>query len=146
MNDNSLRRGQYREQERYPKKGDRNWSGRRAGVLVCVMVVLLLAGGLGAQTMQTLFVVRRGDQQRQTLVQARELIELGRAAAAQAEGNQDFRVEVEPGLEGHVLVTTIASDATNSADNSGQTSRLRISVTYPVDSPKAVNVTWEGSQ
>ena len=52
---------------------------RTASVIVCVLVVILLVGMLSMQTVQTLAVIRRGDDDRTKILQARELIEFAQA-------------------------------------------------------------------
>lgn len=51
---------------------------RAAAVIVCVLVVILLVGLLSMQALQTLSLIRRGDNDRAKIQQAREVIELGR--------------------------------------------------------------------
>ncbi len=51
---------------------------RRAAVLICVMVLLLITGLIMHQTLQALLLVRRGDARHFELRQARELVELGK--------------------------------------------------------------------
>ena len=53
----------------------------KASILVCVLVIMLVVSLLAAQSLQTVSVIRRGDTQRSSLRQARELVELGRIVA-----------------------------------------------------------------
>jgi type II secretory pathway pseudopilin PulG len=122
---------------------------RRAAILVCVLVVLLIVGSLCAQTIQTLLMVRQADRQRGALQQARELIELGRMAIAQqrveGDGTIELTVDGSPALIQIVQLETTeqpAAEATQET-NTATPERYRIIATYSLGSAKEVTATWE---
>ena len=119
---------------------------RRAAVVVCAMVVLLIAGLISMQTMQALMIIRRGDSQRSSLRQARELVELGRMRLARMGSELDefeFTLEVEPELEGQITITKIARAGDGGSPSDAT---IRIVARYPVDTAREVTASWEGRQ
>ncbi len=118
---------------------DRRSDQRRSGgVLICVLVVLLIVGLLISQTVQTLLLVRRSDDQREQLRQARELIELGQIVLRQSDYQlPDAELIVPSAGEnqmGRIAFTRIdSSDSTNS--------QVRITVNYRIGSTSEITAT-----
>ena len=125
----------------------------RGSVLICVMVVLLIVGLLISQTLQTLLLVRRGDDARQQLRQARELVELGEIVLRQNPSAQninevrcdaDSRDEsrVESRAESHFTASDSGSIGFERL-NSGQDGprQVRISVIYRTGSHAEITAT-----
>lgn len=107
-------------------------SGRRAAILICVLVVLLIVGLLTSQTLQALMLSRRADRQRQQLVQARELLELGQMIARkQADKLTDKELVVplsaEPPLSAGIAFSRLSPDQSPTL--------VRIRVRYPLGQP-----------
>ncbi len=72
---------------------------RRAAVIVCVLVVLLLVTLLSVQTLQTLSVIRRGDNDRVKIMQAREVLELGRYVNWSEVESQELSVAIPDSID-----------------------------------------------
>lgn len=85
---------------------------RRAAVLVCVLVVLFIVGGLAVQSIQTMSVIRRGDDQRQSLQQARELLELGQRLVERAvmDEGESITMTLPSGAEGIIVFHRIDNE------------------------------------
>ncbi len=58
-------------------------SRRHGATIIAVLVVLLIVSLLAHQTARTLFVIRQGQDQRAKIIQAREVLELGRIMGLQ---------------------------------------------------------------
>lgn len=77
----------------------------KASILVCVIVIMLVVSLLAAQSLQTVFVIRRGDTQRSNLRQARELVELGRIVAMrESEGMKVVSLDLPDNATGTVEI------------------------------------------
>ena len=128
------------------------WQDRRAcalplrgSVLICVMVVLLIVGLLISQTLQTLLLVRRGDDTRAHLRQARELVELGKIILQQnpvAKSIDKVRCGDESQNESHRNASDTGSIGFErlSSIEDGPT-QIRISVTYRAGSNSEITAT-----
>lgn len=128
------------------------WQDRRAyalplrgSVLISVMVVLLIVGLLISQTLQTLLLVRRGDDARANLRQARELVELGKIVLQQNPAARRI-AEVHCGVKSHDKSHLNRSDSgsidfeqLSSVDDGPP--QIRISVTYRVGSNSEITAT-----
>ncbi|QDV28113.1 hypothetical protein [Aureliella helgolandensis] len=114
---------------------------RRLGsVLMCAMVVMIIAGLLTTQAIQTLILNRRNDDLQCNLYQARELIELGRTMIHQEKAlGQKVKIMVDSNRNYygtiHISQTPVAE---------GNTGKTRIVVHYPADQPGQVTASWEG--
>lgn len=111
---------------------------RRAAVLICVLVVLLIAGALSIQATQSLAIVRRGEERRARLQQARDLLELGKAAVEQQKIQKEvtWTIELDAG-KGKIEVIP-----TTQLEKMG----YRILATFPADGDHALQVTWDSSE
>ncbi len=99
---------------------------RQGAVLICVMVVLLIVGLLISQTLQTLLLVRRGDEGREQLRQARELIELGEIVLRQnpsAESVGEFSCQTNSPESGSIGFERLKS-------TEAEKKKIRITVIY----------------
>lgn len=109
------------------------------------MVVLLIVGLLISQTLQTLLLVRRGDDARQQLRQARELVELGEIVLQQnpsAQNINEVRCDAESRDEHHPNASdtgSISFERLNSGEE-GPT-QVRISVIYRAGSHSEITAT-----
>lgn len=111
---------------------------RRATVLICVMVVLLLVGMLSVQAMQSLVISRRSSSERAKLLQARELIELGRIVQRRSDATDvPNSFEVQLGQAGTGNVRILLSDASRGSGN------YRIEATFPTGEAGEVSASWE---
>jgi len=116
---------------------------RRGSAIVCVLVVILLVTLLSIQTIQTLSAIRRGDDERAKIYQARELIELGRKVNWEAAESQKITLQIPDSA------TDVAASETRlailerqvNANNTSEPSRLV--VRYPADEPGEVTTTWD---
>lgn len=120
---------------------------RRAAILICVLVVLLIVGAMGAQTIQTLLIVRQADRARSNFRQAQELVELGRLTLAQGRFPDDGQIDLTvDGVPAIIKLTQLAvpppSPETQEADQASQ-ARYRILAIYAYGSAKEVTATWE---
>ncbi len=137
------------------KVGLRRFNGRagcrRGSAIVCVLVVILLVTLLSIQTIQTLAAIRRGDDERTKIYQARELIELGRRVDWSAVESQQLTLQIpESAVDS---ATDSATDVEGAAGrraiverqgNAGDTSESRrLVVRYPADEPGEVTTTWD---
>ncbi len=108
--------------------------------MVCVLVLLLIVGLMMSQTLQTLTLVRRGDTMRQSLRQARELVELGELVlqqqpAAELPSKPLLVSLAEPSSEPSNSATERASIAFTPIDTADKRHfSVRIAVTYPLGS------------
>ncbi len=114
------------------------WNRLRPGaILVCVLVVMLMVGLISAQTIQTLLILRRADSERSDLVQARELLELGKMAIQQNSipPNGQFELAVD-GRQATVQIEQIEADQ-------AETARYRIRASCSKNEVDVITVTWE---
>lgn len=113
---------------------------RSAATLVCVLVVMLIVGLLSAQSIQMLLLVRRADEQRVQLRQARELLELGKLAIAQRAIPDDGMLRLSvAGQPAVVTITQLDAEATVSPTER----RYAVHVAYRAGQPQELNVSWE---
>ncbi|MEZ6133335.1 MAG: hypothetical protein R3C53_00355 [Pirellulaceae bacterium] len=113
---------------------------RPAAILVCVMVVLLIVALTSAQTVQTMLLVRRADEQRSRIRQVRELVELGRLSLAReqvpASGQLELTVD---GQVGRIRFIQLESETPSP--------RFRIVAEFPAHHEQnQVVATWETPQ
>lgn len=115
---------------------------RTASVIVCVLVVILLVGMLSAQTVQTLAVIRRGDDDRAKIIQARELIEFVQAIDWNSAESKSLTMQIPDSVSqvGEPEVNTAILERQTSADNPEV---ARIVVRFPADKPGEVTTTVE---
>jgi len=96
---------------------------RRGATVVAVLVVLFIVCLLAHQTVKTMFLLRRGQDDSLKIAQAREILELGRQLERRLDGNLEqltsSPVIVEMGMEFGKLVFSPNG---------------RITATWPVDS------------
>ncbi len=102
---------------------------RRAAILICVLVVLLIVGLLTSQTLQTLLLSRRSDGQRQRLRQARELLELGQMIVGQ---HREKLIDKELVLPLAVGEAESAGLTFSRVEQDQSPALLRIRVRYPL--------------
>lgn len=119
------------------RRESRRKGQRRAAVLICVLVVLLIAGALSIQATQSLAIIRRGEERRSRLYQARELLELGKAAVEQQQIQKEvtWTIELDSGRGKIQVIPYPRPEATD----------YRILATFPADSDHALQVTWDSS-
>ena len=122
---------------RQPKKTQRS-----ASVIVCVLVVILLVGMLSVQTIQTLALIRRGDNERTKIIQARELSELAQAIDWTTTEGQSFTMQIPDKLirVGEQATQTAIIERQTLAENPHA---ARIIVRFPADCPGEVTTTVE---
>ena len=122
---------------RQPKKTQRS-----ASVIVCVLVVILLVGMLSVQTIQTLALIRRGDNERAKIIQARELSELAQAIDWTTTEGQSFTMQIPDKLirVGEQATQTAIIERQTLAENPHA---ARIIVRFPADCPGEVTTTVE---
>lgn len=115
---------------------------RTASVIVCVLVVILLVGMLSMQTVQTLAVIRRGDDDRTKILQARELIEFAQAIDWNAAESKSLTIQIPDSVRqvGESEALTAILERQTIADNSDV---ARIIVRFPADKLGEVTTTWE---
>lgn len=112
-----------------------NQKARPGALLISVLVVLLLVGMLSSQAIQTLLLVRRGDQQRSETRQARELLELGRLAVLSDQVPESKLLEmVVDGQPAAIRFEPLSA---------GGNPRIRIVAELTLDSNRQVTVSWE---
>lgn len=118
---------------------------RRAGTLICVMVVLLIVGTLAAQTLQLATIISRKNSQQRMLRQAREVLELARAMPSRLDVGEPVSIDLTDESDGDQLQALIKfiKPSTESSPDAAET---RIVVRYPADSPREVTVTWEAEK
>lgn len=108
---------------------------RPGALLISVLVVLFLVGMLSSQAIQTLLLVRRGDQQRSETRQARELLELGRLAVLSNQVPESKLLEiVVAGQPAAIRFEPLSA---------GENPRIRIVAELTFDSNRQVTVSWE---
>lgn len=122
---------------RRPRRESQQPGQRRAAVLICVLVVMLIAGALSIQATQSLAIIRRGEERRARLYQARELLELGKAAVEQQKIQKEvtWTIELDSGTGKIQVIPYTRPEATG----------YRILATFPADSDHALQVTWDSS-
>ena len=117
---------------------------RRASVVTCVLVVLLLVTLMSMQTVQTLSLIRRGDNDRAKIMQAREVLELGRHVDWSQAESKTVQLDIPDG-------TLVAASATRPAvledqsSNSETSSAARFIARFPAGEPGEVTTVWEKS-
>ena len=113
---------------------------RTASVIVCVLVVILLVGMLSMQTVQTLAVIRRGDDDRTKILQARELIEFAQAIDWNAAESKSLTIQIPDSVRqvGESEALTAILERQTIAANSDV---ARIIVRFPADKPGEVTTT-----
>ena len=125
---------------------------RTATVVIPALVVILIVGLLSVQTIQTLGLIRRGDDDRAKLVQVRELNELARSIDWDTTESQAFTLQIpdavrtvsEPETQTAILERQAFADNTESADSKMANSKTtRIVVRFPANEPGELNTTWE---
>ncbi len=122
-----------------PKRSKRLRQRERSGGLtLCVMVVLLLVGLISSQAIQTLLIVRRGDDRRGELRQARELLELGKLALQSDQVPESKVLEIT--VDGKPAKVRFANVGTD--DNP----RKRIVAQWLVNNTREVTVSWESPE
>ncbi|MEM8734501.1 MAG: type II secretion system protein [Planctomycetota bacterium] len=114
---------------------------RRAATLVCVLIVLMLVGLLSAQAVQMMVSIRQADVRRSNLIQARELVELGRVVAEDDSKEQlkerEFEMSFSRGDRATVTVTKESETSTSE--------KTRVVVQYLVRGKQEVMATWQSS-
>lgn len=127
--------------------GVRGSRARRAGTLICVMVVLLIVGTLAAQTLQLTTIVSRKNSQQRMLRQAREVIELAQSMQSKQalDVGEPISIEWIDGTDGDQLQALIEL-TDSSTESSPDAAETRIVVRYPANSPREVTVTWEAEK
>ena len=123
------------------KARGRNRDSRKGGVLVCVLVVLLLVGMLSAQAFQTLSAARRGDQQRQQIRQARELVELGRMVAVDGKTLNDSQRMIQ--LDVSVDEESVGSLTVQLVDAPEGEIRYQVTGKYPIGASREATATFK---
>lgn len=134
-------------------------SGRQGSAILCVLVVILLVTLLSVQTIQTLSAIRRGDDERTKINQARELIELGRKVDWSAVESQNIRLQIpDSAIDEAEPTSTVAvrtrvaiierqgmgsSDEGEASELSKASEPSRIVVRYPADEPGEVTTTLD---
>ena len=115
---------------------------RTASVIICVLVVILLVGMLSMQTIQTLALVRRGDDDRSKIAQARELSEFARAIDWSTAESQSLTMQIPDSIHSPGESETQAAflERQTIADNPDA---AKIVVRFPADKPGEVTTTWE---
>lgn len=120
---------------------------RRGAVLIFVMVLLLIVGLLASQSMQTLLLIRRGDDQREQVLQAREVLELGAMVLQQSTAQTlpaeslvtwGTAAENTAKLRFESLPATTQS-ATTEAAATQPTEIIRITTFYPVGTTSEIS-------
>lgn len=115
---------------------------RTASVIVCVLVVILLVGMLSVQTIQTLAIIRRGDDHRAKIMQARELIAFAQAIDWNSAESKSLTMQIPDSVRpvGEPEVLTAILERQTIADNPEV---ARIVVRFPADKPGEVTTTVE---
>ena len=119
-----------------------NKANRKASIIVCVLVVILLVGMLSMQTIQALALIRRGDDDRAKIMQAQELSEFARAIDWSSVESQSITLQIpnsvssvgEPETQAAILERQTLADNPEVA---------RIVVRFPADSPGEITTTVE---
>ncbi len=130
---------------------------RTASVVIAVLVVILLVGMLSVQTIQTLALVRRADDDRAKIMQAKELSELARAIDWSTAESSTITIQI-PESASPIASSPIASKSVASGiavDPRMQTAKLdrqtladnpqtsKIQIRFPADEPGEITTTWE---
>lgn len=121
-------------------------SRRVASAIIPALVVILLVGMLSMQVIQTLALVRRGDDDRAKIMQARELSEYARGIDWNATESQSFTMHIPDAVRiGSEPETQPAIFERQSVADNSETgnSTARIVVRFPADKPGEVNTTLE---
>lgn len=125
---------------------------RRAGVMICVLVVLLIIGLLTLQSTRMLMATVRADRSRTQLEQMKELIELGRMRLqAKLASDKTFAGET---LEVSVPSESKETDQSTSSvasltilhlksNETSEPSGWRIVVRFPAGKPNESTASWE---
>jgi hypothetical protein len=124
----------------------RRLAQRPASVIIPALVVILLVGMLSMQVIQTLALVRRGDDDRAKIMQMRELSEYARGIDWNATESQSFTVQIPDAVltESEPETQPAILERQSVADNSETgNSTARIVVRFPADKPGEINTTWE---
>ena len=122
-------------------------SQRSASVIIPVLVVILIVGLLSVQTIQTLGLIRRGDDDRAKIIQAKELNELARSIDWSTTESQSFTLQIpdavrtvgEPETQAATLERQTVADNPETANSK----MARIVVRFPANAPGELNTTWE---
>lgn len=117
-------------------------SRRSASVIVCVLVVILIIGMLSMQTIQTLALVRRGDDDRDKIMQVKELNELASAIDWSTIESTSLRIQIPDS------VSTASEPESRTAILERQTvednpETAKIVVRFPAEMPGEITTTWE---
>ena len=123
---------------------------RRAAVLICVMLVMMVAGMLTLQGTRLLIAASRAAQQQAKMEQVQELLALGRmrlASQLKARGD-DYRGEVFAApLYAQATSKTIEAEIRiERVDRATQTASVagwRIVAVYPLNQPGQNTASWE---
>jgi len=115
---------------------------RSASVIIGVLVVILLVGMLSMQTIQTLALVRRGDDDRAKIMQARELSEFARGTDWRTAQSQSLTLQIPEAVNslGDPEMQTAILERQTIADNPGA---AKIVVRFPADKSGEITTTWE---
>ena len=113
----------------------RGRSPRRGAILIMVMVVLVITGLLASQTLQLLWNSAAQDRVRTGILQAHELVELGRLMLEQKVVPESGQVSLDvAGVPGRIRFQPM-----NAAGRVG----YRIVAEYGEPGPNQVVATWE---
>lgn len=124
----------------------RRQSQRVASVIIPALVVFLIVGMLSMQVIQTLALVRRGDDDRAKIMQARELGEYARGIDWSTTESQSFTMPIPDAVQiGSEPETQMAILERQSIADNSETgkSTARIVVRFPADKPGELSTTWE---
>ncbi len=120
---------------------------RSASVIIAALVVILVVGILSVQTIQTLAIVRRGDNHRAKIMQAKELTEFARAMDWNTIESKLVTLKIPDKVEslsnkpaGETEARTAVIEKQTLADNPHA---AKIVVRFPADVPGEITTTWE---
>lgn len=122
----------------------RSCTSRRGSILIMVMAVLLITGLIASQTIELLWTTSKNDRQRERLLQAREMVELGKIMLEQGVVPEGGAAAVEvDGVPGKITFQSL-----NGAENasSAETRRFRIVAEYGGGNGNRAVATWETGQ
>lgn len=131
-----------------PTKARRNRQG--GSIIVCVLVVVMLVTMLAIQTMQSLSLIRRSDDDRARIRQAREALEFGKMIAATKQdienNGQKLRLTIADSI-GSTDQAEAASLQVAEVQILNSNSDSQVTVRYPLDDStnKTTEITllWE---
>lgn len=125
---------------------------RTASVVIAVLVVILLVGMMSVQTIQTLALVRRADDDRAKIMQAKELSELARGIDWSTAESPTLTIQIPEsispiasnsitgGIAFDARMQTAKLDRQTLADNPQNS---KIQMRFPADEPGEITTTWE---